>query len=248
MFIVFLLLLFKTTFALDISLSKTTFKQGEVLTVIVKNAESGKYICWLDKTPYPLYRIAKDTLRTFIGFGTNIKPAACKLFVEKGDFSYNKDLSKAKNKILAKGFLTETEEQLWEGDFIWPVMGRITGGYGERRLYKKITGGSSLSWRGIHSGIDIRQKKGTPVLASNNGKVIIARRFAGEGNTILIDHGQGVLTFYCHLDSMNVKEGSFVKKGEIIGRVGSTGISTAPHLHFGVYIHSVPINPLVWIK
>lgn len=242
------LLLFKTALALDVSLSKTTFKQGEILTVIVRNAESGRYICWLDKTPYPLYRIETNTLRTFIGFGTDIKPATCKLFVEKGDFSYNKDLSKAKNKILAKAFLTETEEQLWEGDFIWPVVGRITGEYGERRLYKKVSGGSSLSWRGIHSGIDIRQERKTPVLCSNNGKVIIARRFAGEGNAVLVDHGQGVLTFYCHLDSINVKEGSLVKKGEMIGRVGSTGISTAPHLHFGLYIHSVPVNPLVWIK
>lgn len=243
-----LIFLLKTGFALDVKLSKTTFKEGEILTVIVRGVDAGKYICYLDKTPYPLYRIGTDTLRTFIGFGTDIKSQRLKLYVKKGDFHYQRDLNKAKNKVLKKAFLTETEEALWEGDFILPVSGRITGAYGERRLYKKISGGSSLSWRGIHSGIDIRQKKGQPVFASNSGRVIIAKRFVSEGNAIVIDHGQGVLTFYCHLDKINVKKDDFVKKGEIIGNVGSTGLSTAPHLHFGLYIHSVPVNPLLWIK
>ncbi|MEW6679649.1 MAG: M23 family metallopeptidase [bacterium] len=220
---------------------------GEILTVTIRNAGEGSYICWLDNTPYPLYRIEKDTLRTFIGFGTSINPKTCKLWVKKGSFT-PQSLVKAKNKILAQALLTETKEELWRGDFIWPVKGRITGEYGERRIYKKITGGNSLSWRGIHSGIDIRQQRGAPVSSSNSGRVIIARRFSGEGNAILIDHGQGVLTFYCHLDRIDVKEGDFVQKGEIIGKVGSTGLSTAPHLHFGLYIHGTPVNPLFWVK
>jgi len=245
-FVLFFLL--QNSFALDISLSKNTFKIGEILTVTVRNIGEGKYICWLDKTPYPLYRIDKNTLRTFIGFGTEINPKTCKLWIEKKDFIPQKNLGKARNKILADAFLTETEKQLWEDDFIWPVRGRITGPYGERRVYKRIGGGNTLTWRGIHSGVDIRVKKGSPVVSSNSGRIIIARRFSGEGNTILIDHGQGVLTLYCHLDKINVIEGDFVKKGEIIGLVGSTGLSTAPHLHFGLYIHSTPVNPLVWIK
>ncbi len=248
MWLIFLIFLFQPGFALDVELSKTTFKQGEILTLTARNAEEGKYICWLDKTAYPLYRIGKDTLRTFIGFGTDISPKTLKMRIEKGDFSNNKNLSKAKNKILANAILFETEEELWEDSFVWPVRGRITGGYGERRLYKKMSGGNSLSWRGIHSGIDIRQKRGTPIAASNSGVVIIAQHFSGEGNAILINHGQGVLTLYCHLDKINVKEGSFVKKGETIGKVGSTGLSTAPHLHFGLYIHATPVNPLFWVK
>ncbi len=132
---------------------------------------------------------------------------------------------------------TNTPVKMWEGVFIKPVEGRITTQFGMRRFVNN----APTSYR--HSGIDIAADRGTPVMASNSGKVILARYLILTGNTVLIDHGYGIISWSYHMDSIRVKEGEEVKKGQVIGEVGSTGFSTGPHLHYAVSVHDVFTNP-----
>lgn len=121
----------------------------------------------------------------------------------------------------------------WE----WPVRGRISERFGVKRIYNNGLG----SWP--HGGYDISAPGGTPVLAPADGRVIFAVRFQAHGNTILIDHGYGVITTYLHLRAICVKAGEEVKRGQAIGEVGSTGGSTADHLHFQVNVNGLAVEP-----
>lgn len=97
----------------------------------------------------------------------------------------------------------------------------------------------------IHWGVDFVAPEGTPVYASLSGKVVLAQELFYTGKTVIIDHGKGLFTLYAHLSRISVKEGEMVKRGETIGNVGSTGRSTGPHLHFGVYLVGVRADPLL---
>lgn len=125
----------------------------------------------------------------------------------------------------------------WEGSFLQPVQGRITSEFGHTRYYNN----SAEPER--HGGIDLACPLGTPVAAANSGKVLFSEYIALTGNTILIEHGLGLKTMYYHMDSRLVEAGDMVKKGDIIGKVGTTGFSTGPHLHFSALVGSTYINP-----
>ncbi|MCL2402163.1 MAG: M23 family metallopeptidase [Oscillospiraceae bacterium] len=96
----------------------------------------------------------------------------------------------------------------------------------------------------MHNGIDIGAPSGRNVFAADTGTVLISRRNASFGNYIVISHGDGVTTLYAHLSTRSVSVGDTVTRGDVIGRVGSTGISTGPHLHFEVSVNGARINPL----
>jgi len=132
----------------------------------------------------------------------------------------------------------------WEGEFIMPVEGgRVReSDFGKRRHVND----SPTSYR--HNGLDIGHDLGVPVMASNSGRVLIADYMIGTGNTVIIEHGFGLKTWYYHMDELNVKTGDMVKKGDIIGKVGSTGFSTGPHLHFSASVNEVYINPITLIN
>jgi murein DD-endopeptidase MepM/ murein hydrolase activator NlpD len=95
-----------------------------------------------------------------------------------------------------------------------------------------------------HSGVDLRGGKGDPVFAMASGRVVIAEGMYYEGNFIAIDHGSGIFSLYMHLDGLAVEEGRTVRAGELIGHVGSTGLSTAAHLHVSVTIDGVYVDPI----
>ncbi len=124
---------------------------------------------------------------------------------------------------------------LWEGVFIKPVEGRISTEFGQIRYVNKTESGR-------HSGLDLAAARGTPVKAANNGSVRLAMMLKVTGNTVIIDHGFNIYSAYAHLDKLLVKEGDQVKKGDIIGEVGSTGFSTGPHLHWTTTVGKVYIN------
>jgi lysostaphin len=135
-----------------------------------------------------------------------------------------------------------SRDQQWEGMFMYPVEGAVIGEFGLKRLRNgKIDAG-------FHKGIDLRANRGTPVLAANSGTVVMASHFKAHGNMVLINHGQGVMTIYLHMQSIKVKLRQKVHKAEAIGKVGSTGLSTAPHVHFQVFVHGVPVDPSQWVK
>jgi len=131
---------------------------------------------------------------------------------------------------------------LWQGPFIMPVQNALTSPYGVGRSYN----GQPVS--SFHGGVDIEGAVGTPILAANRGRVVWAEKTEVRGNLVILDHGLGVYTVYAHLSEFGVKTGQTVKQGEIIGKVGSTGLVTGPHLHWEVIVGGVPVNPLEWTQ
>lgn len=135
-----------------------------------------------------------------------------------------------------------TPERHWSEPLIPPVPGCITSMYGVRRLHNgKPTGG-------YHMGLDQRTPAGEPIRAVAGGTVRLAGHFNLHGNAVGVDHGQGLESIYLHMSRLAVKEGDVVRQGDTLGYAGSTGRSTAPHLHWSLYANGVGVNPLQWVS
>ena len=132
---------------------------------------------------------------------------------------------------------TLTPERLWHGPFTQPVASREPGkGFGSRRI---LNGQPRMP----HSGIDYSVAQGTPVVASNRGRVALLGEFFFAGRLVALDHGLGLYTLYFHLDGVAVTEGQMVERGQLVGTVGSTGRATGPHLHFAAQLGRARVNP-----
>ncbi len=125
--------------------------------------------------------------------------------------------------------------------FIKPAEGPYSSPFGLRRFFNKQA-------RNPHSGLDIAAAKGSPIVAPADGTVINTGEYFFNGNTVFLDHGQGLITMYCHMDSINIDEGSQVKTGDIIGNVGLTGRVTGAHLHWSVMLNNVTVDPLLFLS
>ncbi|WP_334311628.1 M23 family metallopeptidase [Dolichospermum planctonicum] len=139
----------------------------------------------------------------------------------------------------------QTPEKYWNGVFLTPNAGRTSTRYGVRRYYNGVFANDYY-----HRGQDYAGAAGSSVTAPAAGRVAlvgtVSQGFRVHGNVIGIDHGQGVVSIFMHLSSINVQEGDFVKAGQKIGAVGSTGASTGPHLHWGLYVNGQSVDPLPW--
>jgi len=139
----------------------------------------------------------------------------------------------------------QTPEKYWNGVFLTPNAGRTSTRYGVRRYYNGVFANDYY-----HRGQDYAGAAGSSVTAPAAGRVAlvgtVSQGFRVHGNVIGIDHGQGVVSIFMHLSRINVQEGDFVKAGQKIGAVGSTGASTGPHLHWGLYVNGQSIDPLPW--
>jgi murein DD-endopeptidase MepM/ murein hydrolase activator NlpD len=145
--------------------------------------------------------------------------------------------------LLDKLLSESPRKRLWNGRFTLPTkVLRYSTPFGEIR-------NSSIGWgRYLHKGVDIVSNRRTPVKASQQGKVVIKDRFKASGNSVVIDHGLGVFTYYLHLEEFgNIKVGSHVKKQQLIGTVGNTGYSSGYHLHWGLSVNNELVDPLEWI-
>ncbi|MBI5099075.1 MAG: M23 family metallopeptidase [Nitrospirae bacterium] len=150
--------------------------------------------------------------------------------------------AKALEKLAA--IAKETDSKiLWKGAFLQLKNSKVMAIYGEKRTY--LYKGKTIS-HSVHLGYDLASNAHSPVEAANSGIV----RFAGDlsiyGNTVIIDHGMGLMSLYGHLSVINISEGQKVSKGDIIGKTGSTGLAGGDHLHFGILIHGYEISPLFW--
>jgi lysostaphin len=138
-----------------------------------------------------------------------------------------------------------TPKKFWNGPFLKPNKGPITTIYGVRRYYN-----GKFANDYYHRGVDYAGAVGSPVMAPAAGRVALVGRvsqgFRIHGNIVGIDHGQGVTSTYLHLSRINVKEGDIVQAGQVIGAVGSTGATTGPHLHWGLYVQGQSVDPVPW--
>jgi murein DD-endopeptidase MepM/ murein hydrolase activator NlpD len=205
--------------------------------VAVADREFGREAILLDKDLYALVRRSRDIARD----------------------------SRAIRRVLTN----ETKERLWKGPWRAPIAKAKGSGYGIERFYYPTSeksqtikldpelkttasfGADTLgmeakvpSWR--HAGIDIPASKGAAVNAPQHGVVAEVGDYTLSGRTLLVDHGQGVYTAFFHLDTVLVKKGDAITMGQRIARVGSTGLATGPHLHYGTYLHGKDVDPSSW--
>ena len=177
------------------------------------------------------------------------------VLVEAGRFGYERiDLPASRTSLLDPAVIatdrerldalrsTFTQKRQWTTSFQRPCAGTISSYFGSHRAY---LGGPYTSY---HSGVDFRAPGGTPVHAPAGGTVLMADPLALWGNAIVIDHGWGVLTGYGHLSSIDVQVGQQVKQGDVIGKVGSTGLSTGAHLHWEMWVGGNSVTGLQWLE
>jgi murein DD-endopeptidase MepM/ murein hydrolase activator NlpD len=129
----------------------------------------------------------------------------------------------------------------WSGKFVAPANARTSDVFGTQRTFNGQV-------QSTHQGLDYAVPQGTPVAALNSGTVLVARPMFFEGNCVVLDHGQGLLTIYMHLSEFKVKEGEHVTRGEIVGLSGGTGRATGPHLHVAVRWEGIYLDPAILLK
>ncbi|HZG39922.1 MAG TPA: M23 family metallopeptidase [Nodosilinea sp.] len=141
---------------------------------------------------------------------------------------------------------TVSPERYWNGAMQRPSSGRTSTQYGVRRYYNGV-----FAQDYYHRGLDYAAATGSPVAAPAAGRIALVGRvsdgFELHGNTIGIDHGQGVLSIMIHLSRVDVNEGDMVQPGQVIGAIGTTGASTGPHLHWGLYVNGICVDPAPWM-
>ena len=138
-------------------------------------------------------------------------------------------------------YINERPQPLWSEPFILPIQGVNTSGFGSPRRYAR---GGNVSY---HNGADIGAPQGTPILATNAGRVLVADTYPIKGGFTLIDHGAGLYSYYLHQSAIHVEAGQSVERAQHIGDVGSTGLSTGPHLHWEMRLDGNATNPLNWV-
>ncbi len=136
-------------------------------------------------------------------------------------------------------------QKFWNGPFLKPNNGPVTTIYGVRRYYNGV-----FAKDYFHRGVDYAGAYGSAIVAPADGRVALvgreAKRFKVHGNCVGLDHGQGVESIYLHLSRIDVKEGDFVKAGQVIGALGGTGAVTGPHLHWGLFVFGKSVDPTPW--
>jgi len=151
------------------------------------------------------------------------------------------DLKKIKADKIAMGKAKAiwTEQDI-DAEFAAPVDGRLSSLFGLKRFFNDIP-------KRPHNGLDIAAPTGTPILAPAPAKVIDTGNYYFNGNTVFLDHGQGLLSAYLHMNEITVKPGQLVNRGDALGTVGETGRVTGPHLHWIVYLNKVAVDPALFI-
>jgi lysostaphin len=257
--------------ALQVRVSPAKPHLGDTLSVLItpdNTATASIPSVTLDRKTYPVFQVAPNQFRAFVPTTPLQKPGKRLLRVSSEDRERNLAVWVGNRKFPiqrlylrpGKAGLEATEKELdrvaafkqlvtpqkfWNGPFLKPNRGRISTIYGVRRYYN-----GKFANDYYHRGVDYAGAAGSPVVAPAAGRVALvgleSQGFRVHGNTIGIDHGQGVTSVFLHLSRIYVKEGDFVKAGQVIGAVGTTGASTGPHLHWGLYVQGESVDPTAW--
>ncbi len=257
--------------ALQVQVIPTKPKLGDTLSVVVtpdNPTTSSPPSITINKKTYPTFAIAPNKFRALLPTTPLEKPGSRQLQVKAGDETKNiavyvgdrkfpvqrinlppgkSGLKATQHELSRVAALKrlDTPQKYWNGTFLKPNKGRISTIYGVRRYYN-----GKFAQDYYHRGVDYAGAVGSPVMAPADGRIALVGRvsqgFRVHGNIIGIDHGQGVITTYLHLSRINVKEGDFVKAGQVIGAVGGTGAVTGPHLHWGLYVQGEAVDPVPW--
>ncbi len=131
--------------------------------------------------------------------------------------------------------------RLWKDDFQLPMASEITSPFGNKRVFNG-------QLKSFHNGVDFRARTASPVFAANSGVVKLAENLFYSGNAVIIDHGTGIFTIYAHLSRIDVPAGRHVEKGQRLGLTGATGRVSGPHLHWGVKVNGIAVNPMQLIE
>lgn len=195
-----------------------------------------------------LYEVILEADRSD-GTGTEV---AANVVVETGQFGYERiaaspslldpDTLAAERERLDGLRATFTSERRWRGPFEPPCDGTVSSYFGTHRAYNE---GPYTSY---HGGVDLRGSTGTPVHAPAGGTVLLSDELTVRGNAVVLDHGWGVISGFWHLSTREVEVGQQVKQGDLVGRIGSTGLSTGAHLHWEMWVGGVNVDPLQWLS
>jgi murein DD-endopeptidase MepM/ murein hydrolase activator NlpD len=147
----------------------------------------------------------------------------------------------AERKIMDKALGNWRSQELASIELSAPVRGSRSTSFGSRRVFNDQP-------RAPHKGMDIAASSGTPINAPLPGIVTATGDFYFNGNTVIVDHGQGLISLYCHLSEIDVEAGQAVEHGELLGKVGATGRVTGPHLHFATYLNGTAVDPALLLE
>ncbi|MCP2726888.1 M23 family metallopeptidase [Limnofasciculus baicalensis] len=254
--------------ALQVQVTPANPQLGETLSVVVQTDTTQQQpTVSMGKQTYPTFPLSTNRYRAFIPTTPLDKPGTLQIQVT-GDGERktlgvplaNRSFPTQRIRLSGSGSQDATEIELrrvdefkklvtpqkfWNGAFLKPSNASVSTIYGIRRYYNGV-----FAQDYYHRGVDYAGATGSPVVAPAAGRVSLVGRvaegFRVHGNTVGIDHGQGVLSIMLHLSRIDVKEGDLVQAGQRIGTVGSTGASTGPHLHWGLYVNGISVDPVPW--
>ena len=249
----------------QVTLSVDAVAPGDVLRVEVIGSDADRVSAeFLGQTLTFAYDTVQNRWRALAGVDLDVKPATHRLVVRRNGESAERavkivpkefrvrrltvadqfvnvpdDVAERiarENKLLSEIYARTTQPR-WRGAFVLPVNGTPTSNFGVRSYYNGQR-------RAPHAGVDFTSEAGTPVRASNHGAVALASPLYFTGNTVVLDHGGGLLSVFAHLSEIHVRQGDLVAHDTIIGLVGATGRVTGPHLHWSVRLNGARVDPI----
>jgi len=252
----------------SVTAAARSIQPGEVVVLTIRTEQPAESVTVRGlKTYLKPFAVTANTWRVLIGIDLALKPGRYDVLIETNPGAHKAPYQLAvkprsfptrtltvdpafvtpppeaaerierETKELNQVWASPAPEKLWQGAFIPPVPQPANSAFGSRSVFNGEP-------RSQHSGADFRSPAGTPIKAPNSGRVVIAGPRYFSGDTVVIDHGQGLFSLFAHLSVTNVQQGESVKKGEVIGEVGQTGRVTGPHLHWAVRLNGARVDPL----
>lgn len=260
--------------AFEVTLVPENPQPGDILSVEIIGLDNpARAECVFGTQTYPFYPVAPGKMRALIGLTAKTEKGVYSLRITRRRFLLpdvtqvygitvpsrkftHQYITMPKKKtrltrrpgarkaiVLIRSTLkVDTPRQFWRGPFLRPAKGRRSSSYGHTRTINR-----KMSWD-WHKGIDIAARSGHPVRAPDAGRIVLTGRFPVQGGMLILDHGQGLMSAFLHLKSFEVREGQKVGRGAHIANVGGGGFSTGSHLHWGVYVHGAPVDPVPLLK